>query len=767
MATRPNALLPLLMKAPSANANGKAASDRDLLRRFARHKDEAAFADLVKRHGAMVLAVCQRVLGNPADAEDACQATFLVLARKAGSARWQSSIAGWLYATARQVALNARTARSRRAKHEGQAARIAPANPLSAITGEELLAVLDEELDRLPPRYRDSLVLCYLQGLTRDEAAIRLGVPLATLKRRLERGRKRLGDSLARRGVSLGAGLLACATASRAGAVPGRVVNAVLASSRAPVPKSISDLIRGIAVNGAGIKAILLTVGVIGAAMLGIGAVSPLGSEQASERPVAKKADANGKQPTAKVAPPAVRTYSGQVVGPEGKPVKGATVFAFETAGAPDLPRPRDPETVRATADGDGKFRITLPAGKRFMGSLFATAEGFGVERIALSERTDDLKIALVLDNPITGRVMTTEGKPVAGARLKIYRIADDGAELDDLLNRLKAWGHHEPLIRRSMPVGFPELGTSTISGKDGGFRLNGGGQERVMYVEMQADGFASDQIVVGNRPKFDPKPYNDAANKRAAEMRARPPTRADRLYGPSVDFIVEPEKPIRGIVKDAETGKPRVGVQVNLIWTDPPRLHISATTDAKGQFELRGVRKAASYTVAVDSDPESRHVGVLVRVDDTAGYEPITADIQVKKGVLITGKVIDAATKKPLHGLAAAAVLSDNKFIEKYPNISSAPIGTSGKDGTFRIVTIPGRVLLMGGVGATNEYKQPVPDPKYPQYFDRRRGDGSLIYFGHGSNVLGLVQGNYCKVLEVKADADVVTQDILVEPVE
>jgi RNA polymerase sigma factor (sigma-70 family) len=766
MATRPNALLPLLMKAPSAGANGKATSDRDLLRRFARHKDEAAFADLVKRHGAMVLAVCQRVLGNPADAEDACQATFLVLACKAGSARWQPSVAGWLYATARQVALNARTARSRRTKHEGQAARKAAGNPLAAMTGEELLAILDEELDRLPPRYRDSLVLCYLQGLTRDEAASRLSVPLGTLKRRLERGRKRLGDALTRRGVALGAGLLACAITSRAGAVPVRVVNAVLASTRAPVPKSMSDLIRGVAVNGAGIKAILLTVGVIAAAMLGVGAVSPIGGGQTSDRPVAKKADADDKQPAVQVVPPAVRTYSGQVVGPEGKPVKGATVFAFEVAASADLPKPRDPETVRAAADGEGKFRISLPTGKAFMPSLYATAEGFGIGRVETRERTDDLTIPMVLDNPITGRVVTTEGKPVAGARIRIERIADDIAELEDLLNRLKAWGHHTPLIRRSMRVRFPELGTSTVSGKDGGFRLNGGGRERVMYVEVQADGFASDRIVVGNRPKFDPKPYNDAANKRAAAMRDRR-EREDRLYGPEIDLIVEPEKPIRGIVKDAETGKPRVGVQVNLTRNDQPRLHISATTDAKGQYELRGVRKAASYTVAVDSDLETRHVGVQVRVDDTAGYEPVIADIPVKKGVLITGKVIDAATKKPLHGFARVAVMPDNKFVEKYANFDPSPLRvTADKHGTYRVVTIPGPVLLMGGLGATTKYKLPVPDPEYPQYF--RRGSGNVpICFGYGGYVIELVEGNYCKVLAIKADADVITHDILVERVD
>src|SRR5262249_49158708 len=145
------------------------------------------------------------------DAEDACQATFLVLAQKAKGNRWQPSVANWLFTTARKVAHNARVAARRRARREAQAAVPEAVQPVDRMTGAELLAARDEELDRLPPRYREPLVLCYLEGLTRDEAAARLGVPAATLKTRLERGRKRLGDALTRRDCTLGAGLLALA----------------------------------------------------------------------------------------------------------------------------------------------------------------------------------------------------------------------------------------------------------------------------------------------------------------------------------------------------------------------------------------------------------------------------------------------------------------------------------------------------------------------------------------------------------------------------
>src|SRR5262249_32842970 len=153
--------------------------------------------------------VCRRALPRTADAEDACQAVFLLLAEKAGRIRWQGSVAGWLYTVARRVARNARVAAERRARRESRAAVPQAISPADTMTGGELTAILDDELGRLPPRYRDPLVLCCLEGLAQDEAAGRLGVPLETLRCQLRRGRKKLADALAGRGVELGIALLA------------------------------------------------------------------------------------------------------------------------------------------------------------------------------------------------------------------------------------------------------------------------------------------------------------------------------------------------------------------------------------------------------------------------------------------------------------------------------------------------------------------------------------------------------------------------------
>jgi len=153
--------------------NDSQATDRELLRRFTVAQDEGAFEALFRRHGAMVFAAGNRVLANAHDAEDVRQAAFLLLAKKASSQRWQSSIASWLYQTAYQLALKARTAATRRARREKAVAPRLPSNPLAEITGQELLTALDEELLALPEPLRAPLVLCYLEGVTRDEAAQR------------------------------------------------------------------------------------------------------------------------------------------------------------------------------------------------------------------------------------------------------------------------------------------------------------------------------------------------------------------------------------------------------------------------------------------------------------------------------------------------------------------------------------------------------------------------------------------------------------------
>jgi RNA polymerase sigma factor (sigma-70 family) len=192
-----------------------------LLEQFAARRDEDAFTALLERHGPMVFGVCRRVLGHEQDAEDAFQATFLVLARKAGSRGWRVSVGPWLYAVALRVALKARTlAARRRARHTEMVDEVA-AEPGGESPWHDLRPMLDEELDRLPEKYRTPLVLCYLEGKTNEEAARLLGRPVGTVWYQLSRGREMLRGRLSRRGVGLPAVALGAVIAQNAtAAVP-------------------------------------------------------------------------------------------------------------------------------------------------------------------------------------------------------------------------------------------------------------------------------------------------------------------------------------------------------------------------------------------------------------------------------------------------------------------------------------------------------------------------------------------------------------------
>jgi RNA polymerase sigma factor (sigma-70 family) len=204
-----------------------------LLHRFAGDRDQAAFALLVERHGPLVLGVCRRVLGTVHDAEDAFQATFLVLARKAGSIRDPDLLGNWLYGVATRIARKARASMHRRQTQERQVSLL-PALAAPASTADpDLGPVLDEELARLPEKYRAALVLCYLQGKTNEEAARLLRWPTGTVKGRLARARDLLRNRLVRRGLRASAlVLVAYLTEARANAgIPAELVQATAQAS--------------------------------------------------------------------------------------------------------------------------------------------------------------------------------------------------------------------------------------------------------------------------------------------------------------------------------------------------------------------------------------------------------------------------------------------------------------------------------------------------------------------------------------------------------
>jgi RNA polymerase sigma factor (sigma-70 family) len=290
--------------------------DPELLRRFLVRREEAAFETLVRRHGPMVLALCRRLLHHVQDAEDAFQATFLVLARKAASINRREALPSWLYGVATRIASKLR----RSARHSSEPLPDVPRETDADDIGwRELSAILDDELARLPERLRAPLILCFLEGRTQDEAARQLGWSKSTLRRRLEGGRIRLRASLGRRGLTLSAALvsLMLVPESARSAVPAGLAAAVVRAAgpdaagavSAPVLALAETALRTAPVRLARVAAVmLLAVGLAGAGQMLAGAGSGAGdqpSEQASlspgtdvpDAPIANGPDAPGPEP--------------------------------------------------------------------------------------------------------------------------------------------------------------------------------------------------------------------------------------------------------------------------------------------------------------------------------------------------------------------------------------------------------------------------------------------------------------------------------------
>jgi hypothetical protein len=272
--------------------------------------------------------------------------------------------------------------------------------------------------------------------------------------------------------------------------------------------------------------------------------------------------------------------------------------------------------------------------------------------------------------------------------------------------------------------------------------------------LKISGAGRAETQVHVLTRAGFDPKPYNDVTLGLKPKYGEKLSWSFNpMLSAPDFSLAVEPEKLVRGRLTDAKTGKPRPGVEVSMDQDDGMARHyLKATTDREGRFVLHGAKKWPSYEVRTKEDDVHGYLPCSVEAKDTVGYEPVVADVACPKGVIVTGTIRDKSTGKPIAGRVEASVLANNAHLKKYPTLGRYPSLERHKnikgDGTYRVVVIPGPVLLVVGgpeYGTKNRYKTAQPDPKYPQFFHREFN--ALGYFGPGTS-RGLVDGNWCKVI-------------------
>jgi serpin B len=322
MASNPmNAVLRRLRRAVSPTDNAKR-TDAELLESYSGGQAEA-FEQLVRRHGRMVLGVCRRILGNDHDAEDAFQATFLVLARKAGALGWHDSVANWLYGVACRTARKARLAADRRRRREEVVATMNREPVTRDVVDADVKPILDEEVGRLPDKYRQPIVLCYLEGQTNEEAARQLRCPAGTLKVNLMRARDLLRSRLVQRGVAVSAGTFAALLDAQAASanVPESLLGATLNAAErfaAGGATSATTLAEGVLHDmfREKLKNIAVTLAAILAVGIGLGL-----SVSKADRPAENEKPAPAAARAARPAVPAADTAA---------LVKGGNDFAFD-----------------------------------------------------------------------------------------------------------------------------------------------------------------------------------------------------------------------------------------------------------------------------------------------------------------------------------------------------------------------------------------------------------------------------------------------------
>ena len=470
------------------------ATDAQLLERFARARDEASFEALVIRHGRSVRAVCLHVLRDPHDAEDAFQATFLILARKAGSLWVGDTLAGWLHRVARRVAVEASRQKARRRAVEQTGIEIDVIASDTQARRDLLVQRLHEEIDRLPEKYRAPIVLCDLEELTRDEAAGRLGWPPGTVAGRLARARALLRDRLSRRGHPEVVGLVVIDGLGRlkSGDLPSawirRAVRLVTAPRSGVMGTSNLASCAGTAL-ATGVLNTMLMASLKKMALFsifGVLATTACILAVAIATPVTPNGDPPpASSPDRRDVAPAKLPVSGTVTLPDGRPAGGTRLFYTTRDHASDPGHLR----AEAVADAEGRFSLVIPPvdgpwpGLIGAGTLWAYLPGSFVATIPVYRGSLLPRSTLRLGvGPTAGALFEVhhpDGRPVVGARVLPRLLDRHIAEVPDRLADL--------------------IGSETLTDSRGRAVVAAFSQEEIRSIEVRAEGYGHQVFMFGH----------------------------------------------------------------------------------------------------------------------------------------------------------------------------------------------------------------------------------------------------------------------------
>jgi RNA polymerase sigma factor (sigma-70 family) len=710
-------------------------SDGELLERFLDRRDETAFAALVERHGPMVFCTCRGVIRDHGAAEDAFQATFIVLVCKARTIRGRDAIGGWLHRVAYRIAVQANIDATRRRRREQPVSDLLVEDPMRHDAGDDLRQIVREEVARLSEKYRLPVLLCDLEGKTHAQAASELRWGEATLRRRLAAARELLRSRLARRGVGLTVAALAatfgrsaaaristeCVHATvkaaaqlNSSALRMAVGEVVSTTAAALVHKSLRTLLLG---EMRTLVTVVLVAGLLGSITWSLALPGQAQGQGAGAKPKPRDLRASRPAPTkTNKLDDLIETiaFRGRVFDPDSRPVQGAEIYLVRYGRM-------QPENVsmRATSEVDGSFRFDVKRSDlggseedspRPSSTILARARGFAFA-VAL-DRGDNKELTLRLardDVPISGRIIDLEGRPVAGVKVSVLNVrATPTGMLDDWLKALDKRKElynleHEFLPNRVERQTISSLVPSVTTRADGTFRVDGVGRERVATLQVEAPSIETKQFEVRTRP---------GETVRAPGYRGAMNSEQITIYGAHFEHVAGPTRLVEGAVRDQDTGKPLKGIMVRGEHSlGNPLVYVQSISDAEGRYRLVGLPRGregrvlavppcdfpvhgslkAALGVPRDEELPYLPVGVTVPV----GPGPVRVDIKMKRGVYVTGKVIEAATGRPVRAYVDYFVYLDNASLEAVPDLELERYHFTQADGSFGCVALPGPGLL------------------------------------------------------------------------
>jgi hypothetical protein len=472
--------------------------------------------------------------------------------------------------------------------------------------------------------------------------------------------------------------------------------------------------------------------------------------------------------------------YQGRVLDPDGKPIAGAALQLVSYG----LKNPDNPP-IRARSDAEGRFRFEVPKSDYdtsmedhpwSYGTILAHAPGLAVGLASPRTGSRELTVRLARDDvPISGRIIDLQGRPVAGATVTVLSVrATSSGRLDEYLKALQERNEIINLGSELLTSGMdlqpePPVIPPARTDAEGRFRIAGIGRERVATLQIEGSTIETRRVMVRTGPgaTLHVPPYKDMDRSRWVTF-----------HGATFEHVAGPSRPIEGVVRDLDSGRPLAGIMVHGEDTLETGLveHVHTITDAQGRYRLVGLpqgreghvlaippcdfpyygRRKAQLKVPPDESLPYLHA--QVPVGQSPGPGPVHLDINLKRGVRVTGRLIDREAQRPVRGQVQYFVSADNPHVPGFPAFRSAGTVThfTGTDGSFRLVAFPGPGVIAARADGS-AYARAVGVEK----IKGRREDGflrtyPLIGFPDNFNVLDAI--------DPAPDVGSLTHDLLLE---